>query len=133
MHAIRFVILIGALQPQPTGAIAGRVTFGGAGATVTRSAGVTATRLFHKPITQPHDSFDLLARRAKLGAQPADMDVDRSRFDEPVVAPHALEQAIAREHAVAVLDEETEQLELAARQPDRHAVDGDRRRRRSRR
>ena len=65
---------------------------------------------------------------AELAAQAADVHVDRSRFDQAVVAPHAFEQTIARDHAVAVLDEIAEQLEFASRQPDRP-----RRRRRPRR
>ena len=67
-------------------------------------------------ISQAHHGFDLLARRAELGAQPSDVDVDRTRLDDAVVAPHALEQSIAREHAIAVLDEVAEQLELSTRQ-----------------
>ena len=37
---------------------------------------------------------------------------------EAVVAPDALEQPVARQHAVPVLDEIPQQLELAAGEPD---------------
>ena len=60
--------------------------------------------------------------RPELGAQAADMYVDRSRFDEAVVAPDALEQTVARDHSVLVLHEKPQQLELAPRQPDSDPV-----------
>jgi hypothetical protein len=47
-------------------------------------------------------------------------------LDEALVAPDALEQPIARDDAVLVLHEIAEQLELAARQADRRAIDGNR-------
>ncbi len=51
------------------------------------------------------------------------MDLDRSRLNHPVVAPHTLEQTVAREHAVAVLDQMAQQLEFPPRQSHRHTVD----------
>src|SRR5262245_23522123 len=48
----------------------------------------------YEAIAEADDGFDLPARVAELGPQPADVHVDRSGFDEPVVAPHPLQQAI---------------------------------------
>ena len=42
-------------------------------------------------------------------------------FDLAIEPPHALEQSVAREHAVPVLDEKSQQLEFALGQPDGHA------------
>ena len=53
------------------------------------------------------------------------MDVNRSGFDRILVAPDTLEQTIAGNHAIAVLYEVTEKLELAPREADRTTVDGD--------
>ena len=47
------------------------------------------------------------------------MHVDRSGLDLSVESPDALEQTIARQHAVAILDEEAQELEFALGQPDR--------------
>ena len=85
-------------------------------------------RLFHEPVAEPDDGFDLRAGGAKLRAQAADVDIDRPRFDEAVVSPHPFEQAVPREHAVAVLDEKLQQLELAAGQSHGRAVDRNRHR-----
>ena len=56
------------------------------------------------------------------------MDVDRARLDQSLVAPHTLQQAVARDDAVLVLNEVAEELELAPREADRGAIhrDGDR-------
>ena len=54
----------------------------------------------------------------ELAAQSAYVHVDRSRFDLAVEPPDALEQPVAREHPIAVLDEEAQQLELALGEPD---------------
>ena len=53
------------------------------------------------------------------------MHVDRSCFDQPVVAPDALQQPVARHDAVLVLHQIPQQLELAARQAHRRAVHRD--------
>ncbi len=44
------------------------------------------------------------------------MHVDRSRLDRPIVAPHAFEQAISRQHAIPVLNEVPQELELPSRE-----------------
>ena len=99
------------------------------GADTARSACGTpaapASRLLDEAIAETDRGLDLPAGRSELGAQPSDVDVDRSRLDQPIVAPHALEQPLARQHAVAVLDQALQQLELAPRQADAGAVDGD--------
>src|SRR5262245_41086815 len=53
------------------------------------------------------------------------MHVHRTRLDHAFVSPDALEQAVARDHAIFMLYEITEELELAPRQPDRRPVHGD--------
>ena len=50
------------------------------------------------------------------------MHIHRPRFDEPLVAPDPFQQPIARQHAIAILDQIAEQLELASREPDVRAV-----------
>src|SRR5262245_19008299 len=86
--------------------------------------GGSLERLFHEPVAETDYRLDLRAYTAEFRAEPADVHVHRSRFNEAVVAPHALEQPIAREHAVAVFHEAPEQFELAPREPDRLAFDG---------
>ena len=54
------------------------------------------------------------------------MDVHRARFHLAIETPDALQQPIAGEHAIAVFDEEAEQLEFAARQSHRRAGHRDR-------
>ena len=46
-----------------------------------------------------------------LRAQPVDVDVDGPGLARVVVAPHVLEQLVAREDLAGVADEEREQLE----------------------
>ena len=79
-------------------------------------------RLFDEPVTQPNDGFDLLSRDLELATQTTDVDVNRSRFDNPVVAPHALEQPVARYHAVPVVDQVSKQLEFPPRETNVLAV-----------
>src|SRR5262245_16548625 len=79
---------------------------------------------FHESIAKADYGFDLRSGDAELGTQTADVYVDRSCFDEVLVAPHALEQPIAREHAPLVFHEEAQQLELAPREPYRLSVHG---------
>src|SRR5919201_378772 len=79
-----------------------------------------------KSITEPNDRFNLVAGRAELAAEAAYVDVDRAGLDRPIVAPDALEQTIAGQHAIAVLHETAQELELSPREPDRRSVDGDR-------
>src|SRR5215203_409903 len=74
-------------------------------------------------IAETHHRLDLVAGGAELGAQPADVDVDRPRLDEAVVAPDTFEQPIARQHPVLVLDEKAEQFEFPPRQLHRLTVD----------
>ena len=47
----------------------------------------------------------LLARGSELAAQAADVHIDRPRLDEPIVPPDTLEETIARDDAVLVLDQ----------------------------
>src|SRR5215831_7882207 len=79
-----------------------------------------------EPIAEADDCFDLASRRAELRAEAADMHVDRSRFDQALVAPDALEQPIARHDAILVLDEIPQQLEFPSREAHRRALDLDR-------
>jgi hypothetical protein len=70
--------------------------------------GPVGVRLLDEPIPQSDDGLDLVAGRAQLGAQASDVDVHRSRFDQPVVAPDAFEQPVARQDAALVLDQALE-------------------------
>src|SRR6266540_3513591 len=86
--------------------------------------------LFVEPVTQADHGLDLLSGRAQLRAEPPDVYVHRSCLDEAVVAPHALEQAIPRQHPILVLHQEAQQFELAAGEPhgrlvhrDRHGIE----------
>ena len=74
------------------------------------------------PIRQPSRSA---GPRAELRAKPAYVDINRSGFDEALVTPDPLEQAIPRQHTVAVVDEKPKQLEFTSRQANRLAVHGD--------
>ncbi len=60
-----------------------------------------------------------------LGAQPADVDVDDPRVAEVAVAPHPLEQVLARADPPLRERELDEQPELGARQRDRAAPQRD--------
>ena len=60
---------------------------------------------------------------AELGAQSADVDVDRARAAVVLVAPHAREQLLAGEHLAGMRDEELEQLVLHVGEVERLAVD----------
>ena len=51
-----------------------------------------AAPLVDEPVAEADDRFDLARSVAKLVAQAADVDVNGSRFDGPVVPPDALEQ-----------------------------------------
>src|SRR5262249_45113328 len=79
-------------------------------------------------VAQADYRFNLLSRRAELRTQAPHVHIHRPRFDEAVVSPRPLEQPVAREDAIPVFDEETEELELAPRQFHRLRVDrhGDR-------
>src|SRR6185295_13643920 len=72
--------------------------------------------LIDESIAQADHRLDLAAGGEELGAKPADVDVDRPGLDDPVIAPDAFEQAVARHHPVLVLDQVAEQLELTPRQ-----------------
>ena len=82
--------------------------------------------LLHEAVPQPHHSFNLAPGDSEFSTETADVHIDRSGFDQAVVPPDALEQAIARQHAIAVLDQVTQQLELAPCQANRRAIDADR-------
>ena len=51
--------------------------------------------LLDEAIAETDRGFDLSAGRAELRAKASDVDVDRSRLDQPIVAPHPLEQPLA--------------------------------------
>src|SRR5438552_727220 len=84
------------------------------------------SRLFDETVAEADDGFDLAAGGAELGAEASDVHVNRARFSGRVVSPYSFEQAIARLHAVAVIDEVPEQIELAPRKAHRRAVHGHR-------
>jgi len=52
-----------------------------------------------EPVAETNDRLDLMAGRTKLVPKAANMNVDGPVFDHLVVAPHALEQSIARDDA----------------------------------
>src|ERR1700712_4221460 len=60
-----------------------------------------------------------------LAPELADVHVDRARVARERVAPHALEQLVAREHEPAVVEQLPEEVELLGRQLDRRAVHGE--------
>src|SRR5205085_10251586 len=68
-------------------------------------------------VADPPDGHD---RRgvAELPAQLADVDVDGARVTGEGVAPHALEELVAREDEAAVVEELPEQVELLRRELD---------------
>src|ERR1700751_1007976 len=55
---------------------------------------------------------------AELPPQLAHVDVDRPRIAREGVAPHALEQLVAREHEAAVVEQLPEEVELLRCQAD---------------
>jgi len=88
----------------------------------------------HEPVADvAHGADQRLVLGAELGPQPPDVDVDRARAAEVVVAPDLLQQLGAGEDPARMLGEELEQLEFlegevedAAAQPGRvgRLVDG---------
>src|SRR5262249_24381253 len=60
--------------------------------------------------------------RLDLLAQPGDVDVDGARGRHRVVAPRLVEQLLAGDRGAAVLDEVSQELELAGREIVRDAV-----------
>src|SRR5262245_36245872 len=75
-------------------------------------------RSLHEPVAQADDSLDVVAGRPQLQPQPADMGVDAAGLDLALVAPHPLQQALARQHAPRALHEVAEQLEFLVGEPD---------------
>src|SRR5215203_690160 len=68
-------------------------------------------------VTDVADGADQrLVLGAELGPQPADVDVDRARATEVVVAPDLLQQLRAGEHPAGVLRQVLQQLELLVRE-----------------
>ena len=65
-----------------------------------------------------YDGLDLPAGAPEFRAEPADVHVDRSRLHNALVAPDPLQQAIARDHAILVLHQKAEQIELAPGESD---------------
>jgi hypothetical protein len=60
---------------------------------------------------------------AELGPQPSHVDVDRAGTAVVLVAPHARQQLLAREHLARMRHEELEQLVLHVREVERLAAD----------
>src|SRR5262249_16273569 len=75
-------------------------------------------RSLHETVTKPDDRLDVMACRAQLEPQAADMGVDAARLDLALIAPDPLEQALAGQHPSRPLDEVAEQLELLVGEPD---------------
>ena len=48
-------------------------------------------RSLDEAVAESDHGLDLVRRDAKLGAEAADVDVHRTRLDEPLVSPYALE------------------------------------------
>src|SRR5581483_11818178 len=65
-------------------------------------------------VTDPVHGHDVLRvlRVVHLRAEPRDVEVDRARDRELVVAPDLAQEALARHRAAALLDEEGEDLPL---------------------
>lgn len=74
-----------------------------------------------KAVAHADHRFDLPSCSSQLSAQAADVHVDRAGFDLSIETPHTLEQAIAGQYAITILDEEAQELELAFGQSDRGA------------
>src|SRR5690348_5892327 len=67
----------------------------------------------HGPVADvAHAAYQGFVFGAKLGPQPPDVDVDRARAAEVVVAPDLLQQLGAGEDPAGMLGEELEQLEF---------------------
>src|SRR5712671_8223219 len=64
-----------------------------------RRVGAGGRGSIDEPVAEADDGLDLPAGRPELGAQAADVHVHGSRLHEPLVAPYALEQPIARDDA----------------------------------
>ena len=64
----------------------------------------------------------MLIFAAELGAQTADVHVDRARAAVVVIAPHLLQQLRAREHPARMLHQVFEQFEFLVGQIDRDAT-----------
>src|SRR5215469_6875068 len=70
------------------------------------------SRLHREPITHSPDSDDLLAKRAKLLAQPGDMGINRAIEAVIVIAPQPLQQKLAAECTARVTRKEQQQLKF---------------------
>ena len=82
-------------------------------------------QLFDEAIAESHYGFDLLPGVSELRPESPHVDIDGTCFDQPIVAPDALEEPVARNHAIPILDQIAQQLELSSRQPHRSVVDFD--------
>src|SRR3569833_3076138 len=89
------------------------------GYTCVRAACLLAAHL----VTDVANRFDELARSAELRPHTSHVDIDGASSARILIAPRALEQRLAREHATAMLREVAEQLELLMRQIDPVAAD----------
>src|SRR6266568_8820148 len=74
--------------------------------------------LLDETIPKPDHGLDVVASRAELQAEPADVGVDAARLDVALVAPDPLQEPIAGEHAPRPLDHGAEELELLVGEPD---------------
>src|SRR5207302_6228127 len=86
------------ILPSASGSVNGRISN-----IDSRAMEASDSVLIDEPISQADHRLDLPPGRAELAAEPADMDVDRPRFDEPVVPPDALEQPITRDDTLIVM------------------------------
>ena len=84
-----------------------------------RPADVPAASTVRRSVAQSDCRLNLAPCGAQLGSQPPDVHIYRTGLDRSVVAPHPLQQAVARQHATPVLHQAPQQLELPPRQLDR--------------
>ena len=70
-----------------------------------RSAAGRKAELLDEPIPQTDYGLNLLSGAAQFPAEPADVYVHRARFDRVLIAPHAFQQTIARQHAIPIRDQ----------------------------
>src|SRR5438105_895319 len=75
-------------------------------------------RAFGRDLVADAPHRDDRRRIAELPPHLADMDVHRSRVTGERVAPHALEQLVARQDEAAVVEQLPEEIELLRRELD---------------
>src|SRR3954464_2201945 len=84
-------------------------------------------RLYAEYVARAADRMEesRLATGFKLPSEIRDEDLDRVRDRERVIAPHFVEQLLARDHQPLVAHQVLEQLELALREIDLPAITRD--------